>query len=363
MGMDIRRSINTKIWDDEWFEELSSEQKLVFLYLLTNQNTNILGIYQLSIKRIAYDTDLSKETIRKALEDFEKAGKVFSIGDNYIVLVNWLKNQSLNPNMKKSVFLLIEKLPNELKDSLLLTDENLKDTESLSKHLQMLSSNNKDERIKKKYNITSNQRLESKKASFLGTEASFSEDENSISSENSETIIEPKETEEIPVEESPKEETEIPSEIPSEESAANSNTNKTGESSGNRRKSGKNDEFNRVVNLYHQHCPSYPKVFKLSDARKQKIQIRLEEMKFDEGVLISVFQKMENSKFCRGDNKNGWKASFDWLFGNSTNWVKMIEGNYDERVISSGAGGQRVGQVLQPTNAEEAESLSKKSGF
>lgn len=359
--MDIRRSINTKIWDDEWFEELSSEQKLVFLYLLTNQNTNILGIYQLSIKRIAYDTDLPKETIRKALEDFEKAGKVFYLEDNYIVLVNWLKNQSLNPNMKKAALSIISQLPNSLRTRLLLS-ENFKDFESLSNAFLMLSASRNRSRNRNN-NITSNQRLECEKTSFSPTEASFSEDENSVSSENSETIIEAKKAEETPVEESPKEENEIPSEIPSEKDAANSNTHEEEESSGNRRKSGKNDEFNRVVNLYHQHCPSYPKVFKLSNARKQKIQIRLEEMKFDENVLISVFQKMESSKFCRGDNKNGWKASFDWLFGNSTNWVKMIEGNYDERVISSGAGGQRVGQVLQPTSEEEAEKLSKKSGF
>ena len=33
-----------------------------------------------------------------------------------------------------------------------------------------------------------------------------------------------------------------------------------------------------------------------------------------------VFQKLEESKFCRGDNKNGWKASFDWIFENEKNW-------------------------------------------
>lgn len=362
--MDIRRSINTKIWDDEWFEDLSSEQKLVFLYLLTNQNTNILGIYQLSIKRIAYDTDLSKETVRKALEDFEKVGKVFYLEDNYIVLVNWLKNQSLNPNMKKAALSIISQLPNSLREKLLLS-ENFKDFESLSNAFLMLSASRNRSRNRNN-NITSNQRLECEKTSFSPTEAIAAEENLSsdISSVNAETEIseEGEKPGDSDADSEKKESEAISGEISSENSAANGNTHSSGESSGNRRKSGKNDEFSRVVTLYHQHCPSYPKVFKLSDARKQKIQIRLEEMKFDENILISVFQKMENSKFCRGDNKNGWKASFDWLFGNSTNWVKMIEGNYDDRAVSP-ASGQRLGQVLQPASAEEAENLSKKSGF
>ena len=40
---------------------------------------------------------------------------------------------------------------------------------------------------------------------------------------------------------------------------------------------------------------------------------------------------MQQSKFLKGDNKRGWKASFDWLFENDKNWVKVYEGNYDNK--------------------------------
>lgn len=89
-------------------------------------------------------------------------------------------------------------------------------------------------------------------------------------------------------------------------------------------------DFNAVVKLYHTCCPSFQKIIKLSDARKQKITIRLEEMNGDWTLLESVFKAMENSKFLRGDNKNGWKASFDWVFENPKNWVKVAEGNYND---------------------------------
>lgn len=92
-------------------------------------------------------------------------------------------------------------------------------------------------------------------------------------------------------------------------------------------------DFDRIVKLYHSSCPSYPKILKLSDDRKHKITIRfLDEMKGDYTMLEDVFKKMEESKFLRGDNKRGWKATFDWLFMNAKNWVKVAEGNYDNQV-------------------------------
>lgn len=101
------------------------------------------------------------------------------------------------------------------------------------------------------------------------------------------------------------------------------------------KKRGKDVDFNAVVAMYHAECPSFPCIVKVSGARKAKIRIRLEEMKGDFDTLKTVFNKLEASKFCRGDNKNGWKASFDWIFENEKNWVKVIEGNYDNKVSSS----------------------------
>ncbi len=97
------------------------------------------------------------------------------------------------------------------------------------------------------------------------------------------------------------------------------------------KKKGKDVDFNAIVAMYHAECPSFPRIVKVSEARKAKIRIRLEEMKGDFEVIKKVFQKLEASKFCRGDNKNGWKASFDWIFENEKNWVKVYEGNYDNK--------------------------------
>lgn len=90
----------------------------------------------------------------------------------------------------------------------------------------------------------------------------------------------------------------------------------------------------RVVDLWHTLCPSFGRLIKVSDQRKHKILIRLTEMGSGEkafDVLTVVFTKLEASKFCKGDSNGGWKATFDWLFTNGSNWVKVYEGNYDNK--------------------------------
>lgn len=90
-------------------------------------------------------------------------------------------------------------------------------------------------------------------------------------------------------------------------------------------------DYDRIVDLYHKACPSYPKLIKLSDKRKTKIRVRFEEMKYDYQTIATIFCKMEASKFLKGDNKNGWKATFDWVLENANNWVKVLEGQYDNK--------------------------------
>ncbi len=118
---DKSRSINTKIWDDPYFQELSSNEKLLFIYLLTNPMTNLLGIYEITLRRISFDIGIGKETISKHLKHFAKDKKVF-YKDNFIIITNFLKNQSLNTNMKLGVSAIFNKLPISLKDSILGND-------------------------------------------------------------------------------------------------------------------------------------------------------------------------------------------------------------------------------------------------
>ena len=93
--------------------------------------------------------------------------------------------------------------------------------------------------------------------------------------------------------------------------------------------------FTKIKDLWNEVCVGYPRLVKISDSRKNKISNRVADMGGVEKalpMLRQIFTKMQASNFLRGDNKRGWKASFDWLFENDKNWVKVYEGNYDNRL-------------------------------
>lgn len=101
-------------------------------------------------------------------------------------------------------------------------------------------------------------------------------------------------------------------------------------------KKDKDVDFKKIIDMYHSTCISFPRIMKLSDARKQKIKIRIEEMNGDFELLQRIFTTMESSKFLKGDNRSCWKATFDWIFENSKNWVKVAEGNYNDNKANAG---------------------------
>ena len=90
--------------------------------------------------------------------------------------------------------------------------------------------------------------------------------------------------------------------------------------------------YEDIVRLWNDTCPSLPKVQKLSDSRRNKIRQRLDEFGKDREAWMAtaetLFEEVEASDFLRGNNAHSWKATFDWLFENSNNWVKVLEGNY-----------------------------------
>lgn len=93
------RLINTKFWDDTYIAELSSNEKLLYLYFISNPLTTVAGIYEITLKRIQFDTGLKSETLKKIINKFHKNKKVF-FEKGWIFVVNFAKNQRANESMK-----------------------------------------------------------------------------------------------------------------------------------------------------------------------------------------------------------------------------------------------------------------------
>ena len=95
------RSINTHFWSDTYVIDLDPIEKLLFLYLLTNEQTNMLGIYEIHVRRIAFDTGIDKSMLLKIFDRFEQSQKA-KYCDGYVILQNFLRHQSFNANMETS---------------------------------------------------------------------------------------------------------------------------------------------------------------------------------------------------------------------------------------------------------------------
>lgn len=73
----------------------------------------------------------------------------------------------------------------------------------------------------------------------------------------------------------------------------------------------------------------------LTEQRKGSILSRARENGKD--ALKVVVDKAVVSDFLNGKNGKSWQASFDWLM-RPTNFVKVLEGNYDNRTIAERGG-------------------------
>lgn len=133
MKGDKSRFVNTHFWDDNYITTLDPSEKLLFLYLLTNPLTNWIGIYEISLRRIGFDTGFDKDTLQRMLDRFSESEKVFYY-NGYILLVNFIKNQSFNANMEKGNLAKASYLPAEIKAFIL--SKNIKGFETLRNHFE-----------------------------------------------------------------------------------------------------------------------------------------------------------------------------------------------------------------------------------
>ena len=88
-----------------------------------------------------------------------------------------------------------------------------------------------------------------------------------------------------------------------------------------------NINYNDFFNLWNEFATknNKAKLAKLSDSRKKKIALRLKEYKNLLEIFTYVLKKSETSNFLL----NGNFYTFDWLFENDTNILKVYEGKYD----------------------------------
>ncbi len=82
------RMIYTRFWHDNYISKLNPKEKLLFIYLITNEKVNICGIYELPDKYIKFDLGLRQIELDKIKQKFMENGKFLFI-DGWVKILNY----------------------------------------------------------------------------------------------------------------------------------------------------------------------------------------------------------------------------------------------------------------------------------
>lgn len=108
-----QRYVNTKFWSDSFISELNPLDRYLFLYFLTNEHTNIAGVYELPLKTISFETGIELDMLKKMLKRL--TGKIEYI-DGWVCIKNFQKHQSAeSTTVKRGIEIEMSKIPDNIK--------------------------------------------------------------------------------------------------------------------------------------------------------------------------------------------------------------------------------------------------------
>jgi hypothetical protein len=113
--MSKKRYINTRFWSDTFVVELNPLDRYLFLYLLTNEHTDICGVYELPWKVMSRETGLDDEMLKKMFARL--VGKAYYI-DGWVYIKNFARHQAVNPKIEEGIKRSIECVPEEIRSKI-----------------------------------------------------------------------------------------------------------------------------------------------------------------------------------------------------------------------------------------------------
>lgn len=92
--MGIKRIVDTAFWTDGKMDDFSPEDRYFYLYLMTNPFSTQLGIYEISVKQVAFQLGYSMDAVKVLLERFQnKYGLIiYDPETSEIAIKNYLRH-------------------------------------------------------------------------------------------------------------------------------------------------------------------------------------------------------------------------------------------------------------------------------
>lgn len=108
--------LDTRIYNDNWFYSLSTEAKLLFLFLLSNDSCNLIGCYELPVNIISSYTGIPGKRVASVMKSLDPK-VVYAMG--WVVIRNYEKyNPMRNPSIEEAKKKQLESLPKNILDIL-----------------------------------------------------------------------------------------------------------------------------------------------------------------------------------------------------------------------------------------------------
>ena len=130
--MAIFRNVNMSFWTDpKVVDDYTPEDRYFMLYALTNNYTNIIGCYEISIKQMSNDLGYTKDVVENLLKRFKEIHKTidYDFDTKELMVINWNKyNWSSSPKLDNPLFNAIESVKSDVFHDTLATIYNNRET-------------------------------------------------------------------------------------------------------------------------------------------------------------------------------------------------------------------------------------------
>ena len=266
------RTIDGEFWTDPAVKRLCPNDKLLFLYFITNPVARVSGLYCVALPIICHETKLTDKQARKGIVSLTKEQFIeYDEAGETVWVRNMLKHQSGNNRISPKIIAAVAKDLKKVHNSCLIPHF-LEHYDTLSIPYQYPI----DRGAHSEYRVPSTER-ETERETERGDDTADAAPPLVV----------------------------LASTIPT--------------------------PFASLVGQWNTVCGSngLPKVRTITEARKEKMRVRWKQEGFREG-FPEALKAIINTPFLLGDNKRKWKVTFDWLIDNEGNWLKVIEGNYKQ---------------------------------
>lgn len=107
--------LHTRFWHDEFVNGLSAKEKLLFLYLVTNEHVTFVGVYEIPLVYIQAATGITPGEVSRIKEKLQGAGK-FVFHKSWVRIVNFDRYQNFGTGDEqiKGRERLLKEAPSEL---------------------------------------------------------------------------------------------------------------------------------------------------------------------------------------------------------------------------------------------------------